>query len=252
MNEQLMNVPFEEDWKLLECECDFRGEILPGGLLRLSQQMGTDHCTAIGMDDAFYRETKSVFLLAKQAYRINRAPRRGELLRLRTMGENAKRAVYKRITEVMDAEGNVLAVVDSRWVLVNTESWRIYRRPPEGYPLTWTETVPVELEQTIRTAEELTEVGMVRADYSLCDTNSHINNTRYADIACNALPLEVLQGSRVKELRINYHREVPMGESFTLYRGQTEENVWYVSAQREDKMVFEARIELENCAEAGR
>lgn len=245
MNEQLMTIPFEEEWKLLECECDFRGEILPGGLLRLTQQIGTDQCTAIGMGDSFYRKTKSVFLLAKQAFRIVRPPRRGEMLRLRTTGENAKRAVYKRVTEVLDAEGNVLATVDSRWVLVNTESWRIYRRPPEGFPTTWMAEVPVELEQTIRAAEELTEAGTVRADYSLCDTNSHINNTRYADIACNALPLEVLQNSRVVEMRINYHREVPMGESFTLFRGQTEENVWYVTAQREEKMVFEARIALE-------
>lgn len=245
MNTEMMNHPYEEDFKLLECECDFRGEATPGGLLRVIQQIATDQCTMAGMDDSFYRENKAVFLLAKQAVRVERSPRRGEKLHLRTQGEGAKRAVYKRITQVMNEKGEVLVTADSRWVLVNTENWRILRRSPVGFPDTWAMDVPVELEQTITAPEQLEPAGEGRAEYSFCDTNAHLNNTRYADIACNTLPLELLREYRVVGIRINYHREVPMGESFSLLRGQVSGSEWYVTAVRDDKNVFETLIQLE-------
>ena len=63
-----MGEPFAEEFKVLECECDFRGELMMGGLLRLVQQVGTDQCYALGMDDDFYKEQKAVFLLGVVAH----------------------------------------------------------------------------------------------------------------------------------------------------------------------------------------
>ena len=246
MNTEILNCPFEERFKLLECECDFRGRLTPGGLLRLVQQVATDQCTAIGMDDAFYRETRTAFLLAKQAVEVVCPPRRGETLTLSTQGTAPQRAVYKRITRLLGEDGTLRATVDSRWVLVNIENRRILRRPPESYPTGWVEDLPVDLEQSIHPPQTLEPAGEGRAEYSFCDTNGHLNNTRYADIACNALPPELLRTKQVRSFRLNYHREVPMGETFSLLRGKVDENSWYVTALREDKKVFEALLLLEN------
>ena len=48
--------------------------------------------------------------------------------------------------------------------------------------------------------------------------NGHLNNTRYADIVCDAVPWEVWDTAQISDFIINYHREVPRGENFTLRR----------------------------------
>ena len=37
-----MGEPYSEEFRVLECECDFTVELTAGGLLRLVQQVGTD------------------------------------------------------------------------------------------------------------------------------------------------------------------------------------------------------------------
>ena len=241
-----MGEPYSEEFRVLECECDFAGELTAGGLLRLVQQVGTDQCTALGMDDAFYRDEKAVFLLTRQAVQIYTPPRRGQIVRLQTIGQAPQRAVYKRVTKAFSPAGELLAMSDSRWMLVNTESRRIMRRPPEGFPAQWQANVPEELEQRIHAAERVQPAGEKCADYSSCDTNGHMNNTRYVDAACSALPLEVLRSARVAEVRIVYHREVPMGESVQMQRADQENGWWYVCAEREGHAAFECALQLQN------
>lgn len=53
--------------------------------------------------------------------------------------------------------------------------------------------------------------------YSDTDTNGHINNTHYADFACDALHLERLgQGKSVRSLHIGYLGECRAGETITI------------------------------------
>lgn len=245
VNLEKMSQPFAEDFKVLECECDFRGELSMGGLLRLVQQVGTDQCMDLGMDDDFYVENKAVFLLTRQAVKIYKPLRRGETVRLQTIGQAPQRAVYKRLTKIFDQTGELVAMADSRWVLVNTETWRIMRRPPEGFPAQWQSDVPEVLEQQIQAPGETESVGQLCAQYSVCDTNGHMNNTRYADAALSALPLETMRRNRATEMRIVYHREIPMGGSAELQRAPAGENSWYVSAERENHVAFECLFGLE-------
>ena len=72
--------------------------------------------------------------------------------------------------------------------------------------------------------------------------NGHLNNTRYADIVCDAVPWEVWDRAQIEDFTISYHREVPRGESFALRRAQLAENQFYFDGEREGKSAFEAQI----------
>ena len=61
--------------------------------------------------------------------------------------------------------------------------------------------------------------------------------------------LEVLRSARVAEVRIVYHREVPMGESVQMQRADQENGWWYVCAEREGHAAFECALQLQNRAE---
>ena len=81
--------------------------------------------------------------------------------------------------------------------------------------------------------------------YSRCDRNGHMNNTVYADLICDALPLEVWRTHTVTDAILYYHKEVPMGESTRLYRAAVGENSWYMAGWQGDTCNFEAEITLE-------
>ena len=108
----------------------------------------------------------------------------------------------------------------------------------------WAEDVPFALPMKMtKAAPEACELaGEPVASYSRCDMNGHLNNTRYADILCDALPWSVWEQGTVQDLLLFYHREVPRGESFTLSRARTGEKQYYFNGEREGKSAFEASI----------
>ena len=70
------------------------------------------------------------------------------------------------------------------------------------------------------------------------------NNTYYADIVCDHVPLERIAAHAPARLAVVYHSEVPMGASFTLLRAQTGENGWYFVGTDGEKKHFEANLTL--------
>ena len=59
--------------------------------------------------------------------------------------------------------------------------------------------------------EDCETLGTQTAAYSRCDMNGHLNNTRYADIVCDAVPWQVWDSAQISDFIISYHREVPRG-----------------------------------------
>jgi len=229
---------------------DHRGLLKPGALLRYAQQIATENAEAVGLTDAVYRETHTAYVLAKLAAHIERTPRVDETLTLVTQPEQCKRAVNKRLTRVIDASGAQVALLDSRWVLIDTEKRMILRKHPPQFNGNWAQDVPGELPMKMRKipAADCDTVGEYTADYSRCDMNGHLNNTRYLDILCDALPPQVWAGGEVEDLMIFYHREVPMGETFTLRRAQTGEGEWYFCGEREGLSSFDATLRFKKIA----
>ena len=237
-------ITYTQKFTVYRTDGDHLGHVKLGALLLYAQQVATAHAEAVGLDDALYRKTHTAYVLAKLALHIERLPRVDEELTLLTQPENCKRAVNKRITHFYDASGAEAAVMDSRWVLIDTEKRIILRKHPEQFNDQWAADVPFELPMRLpRVAPEDCEtLGTQTAAYSRCDMNGHLNNTRYADIVCDAVPWQVWDSAQISDFIISYHREVPRGESFTLRRAALADNQFYFDGEREGKSAFESLL----------
>lgn len=238
------NQTFTETFRLAQADCDLANRAMPAALLRKAQQLAIDHCNAIGLTDDVYLRTGTAFLMAKVALEIYRPIRLGEQLRATTMPSQSKRAVYNRLTTFEDEQGQLAALYDSRWVLVDVNSRRILRQPPEGLPIAFDQTVDKELDFGVERLP-VSQGRPILAGYSLCDCNRHINNTRYADLVCDAIDPAAMAESRVKRIVLVYHNEVPFGQEFTLAAAQGEGGYWYVQGTQEAKRCLEAAVWLE-------
>lgn len=223
-------------------DVDFCGWLKPGSLLRYAQQIATDQCEALGFDTAYYQKNRFTYLLAKQGLEFTRVPRMDETITLVTMPERTRRARNRRVTAVLDASGTQIAQVDSFWVAVDLDTRHILRRgnaDVEGY---WNERLDApEMDMSILKAETLTPGRQCTADYLNCDTNGHINNCVYADLACASLPTEALRERPVRKMVVNYHREVPLGDEMQLFSGAAGEGLYVCGTRLSDQMpAFEA------------
>ena len=170
-------------------------------------------------------------------------PGRAEKIGLTTACEVFRKGSMKRLTTLTDAEGNRLALVDCRWMLVDTQTGRILRGPSWTAENFQNESLPEELPQLVHKGKDLLPAGEWTARYSLCDLNGHINNAVYLDIACDVIPMEVWQTRELKFFSIKYHREVPMGEKMELFYAPVEQG-WYVLGRREEHAAFECYLEF--------
>ena len=203
-------------------DADFRSLLKPSALLRYVEQVSADHARAFGMDDQFFHDHGVAFLVGKQALRM-------------------QRGAIKRITTAVDEAGAVVAEVDCRWILVNLETGHIMREPTwttEGF---WNETVDGGMDLHLHKCKEVTRAGEWTARYSQCDLNGHINNAFYLDIACDALPLEVVKQAPLRFASVSYHREVPLGQSMEVFYAPSAEG-WYVVGRHEGRTSFECYL----------
>ena len=120
-------------------------------------------------------------------------------------GIAAKRTFYLR-----DNAGRLIAQADSTWAFINLATGRPCRPEPEhiepygtAEPLAMPE-VPrrIQLPDTMCAGVPLT-VGR-----GLIDTNEHVNNCQYVQMALDLLPAEATP----HELRVAYHRAAVLGD----------------------------------------
>ena len=191
---------------VLNADGDFRRMIKPSALFRYVEQAAADHARAYGMDDAFFKAHHTAFLVGKQAAQITRMPLRAEKLTFLTACEPCKKGSMKRLTRILDEAGKECALIDSRWIMVDTDRECILRQPSWYTPGYWNENLDGELPQLVHKAKELTCAGNRTASYSLCDLNGHVNNACYLGITG-----DVAGGGRGRAAEIRL-RQVPPGD----------------------------------------
>ncbi len=186
---------YTETATVLNADADFRSLLKPSALLRYVEQVSADHARAFGMDDKFFRDHNVAFLVGKQALQFVRVPRRTEALTLTTRAEHSRRVPSSASLRSRMPPGSWWprwTAAGSWWIGPaatscgnRTGPWKIsgMRRWKGSCPCT----------PTVQRADVGREC---RASYSLCDLNGHINNAYYLDLACDALPPEVLQAAR--------------------------------------------------------
>ena len=234
---------YSYDFNVTDNECDVNKSMTVGAVLRRIQQAGTYQCTHLGITDEVYAQNHCAFLLAKQTLEYYKPVKHGTKITVVTRPGAPERAVFYRYTTLEDENGNVLAAADGRWVLVDTNTKRIMRSFPHeitsGFCIPAYKKLDVNIEKT-----QVQFVSNQKATYTRCDSNRHINNTVYADIVCDNIPIELMCSNTVKRFAINYHREVPLGAEFSLSAGITSAGTMYYTGTTDGANNFEAEVTI--------
>lgn len=241
-----MQNQYTTSFRIPQPECDINRNFTLGGILRAVQQVGMEQCELQNVGTEYLLRFQTAWLLAKTSVEFYTPLKENTLLKAVTDPCIPHHAVYKRVTSFFVPDGSLAAQVDARWVLADINTRKILRHLPEGMQLPYMSEVAAEHRVDIVRAEPLCQSGTVTADYSRVDMNRHLNNTRYGDILCDAVPLSIWeQGGWAKKAVICYRNELPMGHEMALLRAECDyhgQPAYYLVGQAGDTRYFEANL----------
>ncbi|KAB0664497.1 acyl-ACP thioesterase [Oryzomonas japonica] len=205
---------FLKDFPVRYHELDSCGNLRVATLLNYLQDTAGMHAALLGVSLADLQKLGLTWVLSRIHLLVERYPRAGETVTLRTWPATRQGLFTCREFELCDRHGACVARATTSWAVMNVTTRRPVRLegnlPP--YPLVPQRSIDDDFAPLPPfPVAATTEMGfrVLRSDL---DMNHHVNNTIYAGWALEAVPDAVAAGS-LTELEIAFRAEVRHGDS---------------------------------------
>ena len=214
------------DSRIRYSETDETGALSLLGVINYLQDCSTFQSEDIGLGVEYLEEKKRAWLLSSWRIVIDRYPVLGERIKIGTWATSSKGIYGYRDFVIMDQDGNYLVRAESIWFFCDTEKMVPVRVMPEDVAVYGNEEA-LDLgkaHRKILIPEEYEEGIPVTIATHHLDTNHHVNNAQYVDIAREAVPCTKM----VKGIRADYKKAAVLGEILVPRVTKTGEDEWTV------------------------
>lgn len=240
-----MSLFYEHHFRLNGLDIDGHGMCKASALLNHLQDAATLAAEAGGFHREMLMERYGAFwMLARSWYRLDRPLRFEDQMTVRTWHRGDRGAMMYRDYDIY-ADGQLVGESVSGWVLASLEGHKLMRLSSVtelagtgGGELCKTMTL-----SKLHCPEELVQVERRPMRYSDSDLNGHVNNTRYADFACDAVEMDRLEEDRfLASMQIGYLAECRPGEQLDIQSGGQGDQRYVRGLDESGKSRFEAAL----------
>jgi acyl-ACP thioesterase len=191
------------------------------------QDAAISHAEILGVGRDVMKMTGQVWILSRMSVFMERRPRFGEAITVRTWPRGTHKLFAVRDYDIQGADGKAAIRGRSGWLILDLEKRRPLRPQALMEPLPLNEGLdslpgistanesPPGLRPEFESASPVKTVSR-KACYSDIDYNGHMNNTRYIQWIQDLFEPEILENARSLRLDINYLLEVLPGETLEL------------------------------------
>ena len=198
------------DSRIRYSEIDHHGTITLPGIINYFQDCSTFQSEDIGAGLEVLREKKRAWLLSYWQVVVERYPALGEKVTVGTFAYGFRGLFGERNFFMKDADGNQIACANSLWVFMDIEKGRPTR--PEESDIAPYGTEPrldMEYEgRKISLPEQMEDLPSFPVRKYHIDTNEHVNNCQYVQMALEVLPRDL----QVHQLRVDYKKSAVLGD----------------------------------------
>lgn len=193
----------------------------PNSFMDICQEMALEGADKLGFGYNKIFPMNLAWVVSRMHFHFDKHPRWRDEAKITTWHKGINGLFYVRDYE-MRVGGELYATATSSWVIINLET-RAMERPETmcviADPTPQDESHAIEaLAPKVRMPRGV-EVKKVRdhlAAYSDLDINGHVNNTRYLAWAMDCIEPEVAGVKPVKDVYINFSKEVHEGDTVQL------------------------------------
>lgn len=232
------------DSRVRYSEIDVDARLSLTGIMNYMQDCSTFHSEDLGVGISYLENQGRAWLLSAWQISILRRPALGERIRVGTWPYAFKGIYGYRNYVILDEEGKYLVKANSCWFLMDLGTGRPTRVTEADVAPYGKEEPRVDMDyakQKIQVPEDISEAGRIQVMKHQIDTNHHVNNAQYVDMAREVLP----EGRTIGEIRAEYKKAAVLGDQVILMRGESPEG-FVISLQDPEGGVF-ANVELKSC-----
>lgn len=214
----------EQDFIIDSRTVDLTGCARPSAILGFLQEAATAAALKLhASTPEMWKKYHCIWMVARTWYRLDRPLRWNERFTVRTWHRGAKGASTYRDYDLY-RDGRPIGEAVSLWVMADPDTGKLFHmsrleefRDTDGGELCKTRALH-KLRLPPLPRQEGRSMG-----YSDTDINGHVNNSRYADFACDALHLErLLPGHFIEEMQIGYVDQCRAGECLQIHTGEAD------------------------------
>ena len=241
-----MEPVYTQNYEIKDNMVDCFGNLRPGQILFIAQDMGTRHCQELSLSYDVLASHRLVWAVTRHRVQITRLPKSGETIRVETWAMPTTRVAYPRSVVAYDEKGQELFRSITLWVLMNMDTRAMIQPGQSG----------IEVVGTDRGLELASPKGIVPRDmvnssprrvcFTDLDRNGHMNNTRYMEWVEDLFPSRFHREHKLKEFTVCYLAECREGQTLDMHYEIMEGGTVQVDAHRtengEDHRVFSARM----------
>jgi acyl-ACP thioesterase len=196
-------------------DVDFTGRWRPSAILMSMQQVATEHSALLGNSRADLLDRDMIWILSRTHLHMSAYPMLDEEVVMRTWPGTSNRFFFPRHFVIEGPDGARLGAIATLWLVLDLNARAVV--PPAKAGLAFPDTShlapPLPTPERVQRVDGAVTVSERSAVYTDLDVNRHVNNTRYADWVCDALPLETLGTHCVENLLLNYSAEILPGQA---------------------------------------
>lgn len=239
---------FENEFLISSADADYFQTLSYSGLINFLIQSAWKHAEILGFGTEFLHQNKLFWVLSRIFITIVKKPLWNNSLTVRTWPREIDRLFYLRDMEVIDASGELVAAATTRWLIVDIESKRprLFRPDHPAFIVNSGKRALDKDDLSITFFTEDPEYFTRSAEFSDLDLNRHLTTTRYVDWMMDTFAIDYLEEHPVKNLQMNFMKEIPARTVVKITRTFDKENkTWYFrfSDESEAMQYFLGRME---------
>lgn len=205
---------FTKDYEVKFYEVDFKNQLKESVLLNFLQDIAAVHAENLGFGYSFISKKNLGWFLLKYHLKVFNWPQNIDKISIKTWPKKVAKLSCLRDFEVYAPNGEKIAAVSSSWVLTDLISKKIAIPSKVLNPFEFKE-VDV-FETTFPKIQDVERVDLkkeIEVRYDDIDINQHVNNANYLTWALDTLDFEFRSHRTIKELEINYKKEMKYGSN---------------------------------------
>jgi medium-chain acyl-[acyl-carrier-protein] hydrolase len=191
-------------------ECDPKGRLMLGQLLRFFQESAAQHSTDLGVSQQKLAGENLAWMLYRLRVEITRWPKAEEAISLETWPSGFLRTLATREFRIASASGETLVEASSAWLMANTKlrkvaiipEWVTLQAASEAEPLL--DISSRRVAKSKAPTEPVHEFIVRRSDV---DSLKHVNNVRYVEWILETIPDRLWDDQELATLDVLFRKE---------------------------------------------
>lgn len=202
---------YQFDSRVRYSEVDREQKLTLPGIINYFQDCSTFHSEEINLGLDYMAREQKVWVLSFWQIVIDRCPKFGDHITVQTWPYDFKGFMGSRNFTLLDEEGKRIVSANSLWSFLDLKTGRPVKASKdqlEGYQLE--EKLPMEYAgRKILLPTEAKEEEHMQVMKHQLDTNNHVNNGQYVQIAYEFLP----EYFNVKQMRVEYKKQAVLHDT---------------------------------------